>query len=89
MYGEFFSCAHMRVRIDDFDSLSFDVNHRYLPPSSGVEGNVSNREFPVQAIPQSICRAQNLCADTATVADEILKMTSRVSHATHRCNCQA
>jgi hypothetical protein len=30
MYREFFSCAHMRVRIDDFDSLSFYVNHGYL-----------------------------------------------------------
>ena len=30
MNGEFFSRAHMRVRVDDLDSLSFDVNHRYL-----------------------------------------------------------
>src|SRR5688572_19191058 len=30
MNGEFFSRAHMRVRVDDLDLLSFDVNHRYL-----------------------------------------------------------
>ena len=30
MDGEFFSRAHMRVRVDDLDLLSFDVNHGYL-----------------------------------------------------------